>query len=112
MVRQEGCFLMGGVPSTQPPRNKRRPGGGWDMLRAAEVRQCMSIPFKLIGYDQAVAASEGRNLAGQPPQARAFTLRITNKAELRLGLEQAFGYTYSSLFSDFPGLRDYGASWR
>lgn len=112
MVRQEGCFLMGGVPSTQPPRNQRRPGGGWDMLHAAEVRECMSVPFKLINYDQAVAASEGRKLVGKPPKARAFTLRISNKADLRLGLEQAFGYSYSSLFPDFPGLRDYGKSWR
>jgi len=112
MVRQEGCFLMGGVPSTQPLRNKRRPGGGWDPLRAAEVRECMSVPFKLINYDQAVAASEGRNLVGKPPKARAFTLRISNKADLRRGLEQAFGYSYSSLFPDFAGLRDYGKSWR
>jgi hypothetical protein len=113
MVRQEGCFLMGGVPSTQPPRNMRRPGlGGWDMLHAAEVRECMSVPFKLINYDQAVAASEGRNLPGKPPKARAFTLRICNKADVRLGLEQAFGYSYASLFPDFPGLHDYGRSWR
>ncbi len=112
IVRQEGCFLMGGIPSTNPPRNQRLPGVGWTMLHAAEVRECMSVPFKLINYDQAVAAAEGRNLAGKPPKARAFTLRVTDKGELRRGLEQAFGYSYASLFPDFPGLRDYGKSWR
>jgi hypothetical protein len=82
------------------------------MLNAAEVRECMSVPFRLIGYDQAVAAFEGRNLPGQPPKARAFTLRISRKADLRRGLEQAFGYSYPSLFPDLPGYRDYGRSWR
>jgi hypothetical protein len=83
MVRQDGCFLMGGVPSTQPARNlhvpEKRP------LHADEIRTCMSVPFVLINYNQAEAAYNGEALPGQPPKARAFTLRITaDKSELRL----------------------------
>jgi hypothetical protein len=29
IVRQDGCFLMGGIPSTNPARNRRAPGGAW-----------------------------------------------------------------------------------
>jgi hypothetical protein len=72
----------------------------------------MSVPFLLINYEQAVAAFEGRNLAGAPPQARAFTLQIGNKVALRSELTQGFGYSHSSLFPDFPGLAQYGTAWR
>jgi hypothetical protein len=110
IVRQQGCFLTGGVPSTQPARAMRE-RGSWRPLRAAEVRSSMSVPFQLIGYDQAVAAMAGRRLRGQPPQTRAFTLRVENRAEVRSDLERAFGYASRSLFPDPAGLRVYGRSW-
>src|SRR5579862_946049 len=111
IVRQDGCFLMGGIPSTQPPRNVQL-HGVWRLMRAAEVRACMSVPFRLIHYDQAAAAFEGRRFPGHPPRARAFTLRATgDKADLKTELEQGFGLTYRSLFPDFPGLARYGQSF-
>lgn len=112
IVRQEGCFLMGGVPSTQPARPVHFPAGGHRLLRAAEVRECMSIPFRLITYDRAIAAFEGRVVPGPAPRARAFTLKVGNKPELRSELEQAFGYSYRSLFPDMPAFERYGRSWR
>jgi FRG domain len=111
IVRQEGCFLMGGVPSTVPWRAVRF-GGGWRPLHAAEIRTCMSLPFRLIGYEQAVAASRGERVIGATPQARAFTLRVTGKAALRADLERAFSYSHESLFPDFPGHAQYGRSFR
>lgn len=103
---------MGGVPSTIPARN-RRVGSGWTLLHASEVRECMSVPFKLIQYDQAIAAFEGKRLQGATPKTRAFTLKIVgNKDELRSQLARGFGHTHRSLFPDFPGLADYGQSFR
>ncbi len=110
MVRQEGCFLMGGIPTTTPARNARV-SGSWRPLRAPEVRACMSVPFQLISYKQAVAAFVGQGLPGQPPKARAFTLRIGQKQTLRDELQRGFGYSHRSLFPDFPGFAEYGTSF-
>jgi hypothetical protein len=109
--RQEGCFLMGGVPSTNPRRNIRV-GGGWRSLRTDEVRACMSVPFSLIVYEQAEAAYDGRRLRSRPPATRSFTVRVRGKSVLRGELERAFGYSHTSLFPDLPGFATYGRSWR
>lgn len=106
MVRQEGCFLMGGVPSTVPRRNVFDEGK-WRSLVADEVRACMSVPLALINYEQAVRAYEGRKWVGKPPKAKAFTLRVGNKDVLRAEIEQAFSYSHSSLFPDFAGFATY-----
>ena len=114
IVRQEGCFLMGGIPSTNPYRRMRRGGAGtdWIDMHAEDVRACMSVPFRLITYDRAEAAAEGRGIRGAPAIARAFTLRVCDKARQRTELEQAFGYSHRSLFPDFPGFRDHGLAFR
>lgn len=111
IVRQEGCFLMGGFPSTVPRRNVHQ-NGRWRTLQASEVRSCMSVPLALVNYEQAVRAYEGSRWVGQPPKARAFTLRVGKKGQLRREIEQAFGYSYSSLFPDFAGFATYGRSFR
>lgn len=111
IVRQEGCFLVGGVPSTERARNVRI-AHGWRLIHADEVRECMSVPFRLISYDQAVAAFNGQALVGHAPRARAFTLRIQNKPQLRTELDRAFSYSHSSLFPDFAGFKAYGRSVR
>jgi hypothetical protein len=104
---------MGGVPSTNPARQVRVGGtGAWRFLHADEVRTCMSVPFRLINYQQAVAASRGQRLIGATPKARSFTLRVREKATVRAELEQAFGYSHQSLFPDFPGFSDHGAAFR
>jgi hypothetical protein len=108
MVRQEGCFLMGGVPSTVPPRNVNV-GGRWRLLRTDEIRSCMSLPFRLIAYKHAENAFRGvKTLGGGKPSVRSFTLRIGRKRVLREELHRALGISHSSLFPDFPGLAQYG----
>lgn len=109
MIRQDGCFLVGGIPGTFPARNVQQ-SGKWRPLRQHEVQKCMSVPFSVINYEQAVAAAEGRRLPGRPPVARCFTLRIRNKATLRKDLERTFGYTHASIYPDFPGFADYARS--
>jgi FRG domain len=111
IVRQEACFLMGGIPSTVPPKNVSR-RGVWGLLRTDEVRACMSVPFRLINYKQAVAASEGKAFSAGTPKARAFTLRIVKKRTVREELIRGFGYSHSSLFPDFPGYASYGKAFR
>jgi FRG domain-containing protein len=111
IVRQDGCFLMGGVPSTRPRRNVRT-AGGWRALNADEVRQCMSVPFQLITYEQAKAAYAGKRTGGNQPQVAAFTLRVANKEEVRSDLERTFGLSSSVLFPDVPGLATFGTSFR
>ena len=61
----------------------------------------MSVPFRLITYDQVVAAATGASLLGAAPKARAFTLRIQGKVQVRADLEQAFAYSYRALFRIF-----------
>ena len=107
IVRQEGCFLM-----VVFRRHVLRGSVDSKPMTAEQVRNCMSMPFRLIKYDQAVAAAEGRNLVGKPPKARAFTLRVRAKQVLKQQLEQGFGYSHDSLFPDFPGFADYGRSFK
>jgi FRG domain len=107
IVRQDGCFLMGGIPSTTPAR---RITGYEDPMRAHEVLECMSVPFNLIKFEQARAAAEGRALRGTPPDTRAFTLTVSNKAAIRTDLERAFGYSHASIYPDFPGFAEHARS--
>jgi hypothetical protein len=112
IVRQQGCFLTGGVPSTQPARNIRTAAGGWRPLRAAEVRQCMSVPLVMISYRQAIAVRTGQPMQGQPPRSAAFTLRIQNRAGIRQALERTYGLSARSLFPDPPGMAKFGTSFQ
>jgi hypothetical protein len=109
IVRQEACFLTGGVPSTVPRRSWRDPAGRWVNLRAAEVRASMSIPFQLITYSHAQKAFSRKALPKTIPKVRAFTLRVQNKKSIRSELVRSFGYSYESLFPDFPGFSTYGS---
>jgi FRG domain len=111
IVRQAGCFLVGGVPTTTPLRNAKI-GGVWRPIHADEVRASMSVPFQLINYEQAVAAYEGTKTAGATPKVRAFTLRIKNKEPIREELRRTFDLTHRTLFPDFPGMAAYGRSFQ
>ena len=110
IIRQDACFVMGGLPSTVPWRRIRR-SGQWENMSAAEIRGCMSIPFTLVGYDRAQAAGRGVAAKGRPPKAGAFTLRISNKPKVRAELRAAFGYSYRTLFPDFAALADRGKTF-
>jgi hypothetical protein len=113
IVRQAGCFLVGGIPTTTPPRNARSGGtGGWKLMHAKEIRDSMSVPFQLINYEQAVAAQSGKKMAGKPPKARAFTLRVEGKGAIREELRSTFDLTQRTLFPDFPGMAAFGRSFR
>jgi hypothetical protein len=107
IVRQDGCFLMGGIPTTRPPR--RMKGQKQPLLRD-QVLACMSVPFHLIKFEQAVAAWEGRKLPGVEPRTFAFTLTVSNKAAIRTDLERAFGYSHASIYPDFPGFSEHARS--
>lgn len=107
MVRQQGCFLMGGIPTIGPTR-MAFVDDEWRPLQETEVRECMSVPFRLVPYRQAEAAFAGRQLQAGTQTARAFTLRVRDKSVLRTELDRAFGLSYRSLFPDFPGLAQYG----
>jgi len=110
IVRQDGLFLMGGVPSTQPARARRIPDER--LLQAEEVRTCMSVPLVVINYNQAKAAFNGDAPRGAPPKARAFTLRvIADKAELRAELDRMLGHQHRTLFPDYAGLAEFGQSF-
>lgn len=111
IIRQAGCFLVGGVPTTTPLRNAKL-GGVWRPIHADEVRASMSVPFQLISYEHAVAAYEGKTYTGQTPKVRAFTLRIKNKAPIREELQSTFDLTHKTLFPDFSGMAEYGRSFR
>lgn len=110
MIRQDGCFLIGGIPTRSPTRNARD-GTGWRVLRTPEVRACMSVPFGLVQYTHATAAAEGEKAPGRPPtETRAFTLRVTNKATMREDVGRAFGYSHANIYPDFPGFARHAAS--
>jgi hypothetical protein len=111
IVRQSGVFLVGGVPTTTPIRTVRAVNGRRP-LKVDEVRASMSLPFQLINYRQAEAAYDGKSLAGYPPKVRAFTLRVEGKTAIRGELERAFDLSHKTLFPDFPGMADYGNSFR
>ena len=81
-------------------------------MTAAEVRECMSVPFVLINYQQAVTARTGAVMPGRAPEISAFTIRVRNKQRVRRMLERTFGLNARSLFPDAPGLEQYGRSWR
>ena len=68
----------------------------------------MSIPFQLITYDQAERAFLRQRLPQEFPKVRAFTIRVNNKSSVRTELSRSFGYSYESLFPDFPGFATYG----
>lgn len=102
---------MGGMPSTIPRRNVRL-AGRWEPLTAVQVRECMSVPFVLINYQQAVAAKTGAVMPGRAPEISAFTIKVRNKQRVRRELERTFGLSARSLFPEAPGLRQYGRTWR
>ena len=99
-----------GRPSSRPARNVRAQDG-WRPLRQDETLQCMSVPFQLIQYEQAVAASEERPLRDRQPTTHAFTLRTEGKKQLRRELFQMFGLSQSALFPDFAGFAQFGRSF-
>jgi len=111
IVRQAGCFLVGGVPTTTPLRNAKI-DGEWRPIHVDEVRASMSVPFQLISYEQAVAAFQGKKYGSITPKVRAFTLRIKCKPAIREELHSGFDLSHKTLFPDFAGMAAYGTSFR
>lgn len=101
---QNGAFLLDGVPFAYPGFNQftKAPGDSGSRWRIKEIRDVSSIPIKL--NDSARAKQTERSTP-------AFTFRIDKRArkEIRERLEQNYGYSAGSLYSDLYGLAQYAA---
>jgi hypothetical protein len=103
--RQRGVFLVGGTPSTVPERRTR----SGDHLRAADVRNCMSIPRAIHSWAPAEAAGNGRTTKGRPPTiTSALSIRIPADCKKSFltylnGEKRSAGY----LFPDPEGFKEH-----
>ena len=106
IIRQQGAFLTGGTPSTQP---QRRAFG--ENLTAVDVRRNMSLPLTLHSWAQAEAAMNNTRARGRSPSvASALTLRIPAESKQQLLNElDSVGINWEYLFPDPEGLRQRGA---
>lgn len=99
---QNGAFLIDGVPFGYSGSNTfyKKPGSGGDRWRIGEVRDASSIPIKLND------ATRAKQLDSSSP---AFSFKIAKAArkEIRARLEQNYGYSAASLYSDLFGLAQY-----
>lgn len=108
MTRQQGCFVFGGVPTTQGGWNIRDVGRSRPM-RVDEIRSCVSVPIRL---NNPVYITQQVARGNQPAYPLAFTLRIPAAAKpvLRRDLERGFRYTHSMMYPDYPGFAQFGRS--
>lgn len=110
-VRQQGCFLLGGVPQS------RHVGGSYRMdnsdgervptMLVSQVRRVLSAAVQFVDIRHAT----GETIHGSvPTRYPAFTLRIpaASKAEIRRDLLDMFGYSHAAVYPDFTGFRDHG----
>ncbi len=102
IIRQQGAFLTGGTPSTQP---QRRAFG--ENLTAVDVRRSLSVPLTLHSWAQAEAAMNNTKAPGRAPSvASAMTLRVpAGSKEQLLGALDSEGINWEYLFPDPDGLR-------
>ena len=113
MVQQDAYFVIGGIPTKDPPRLLDPRVGDGRTLTEEEVRQCMSLPFALSNLGPASALRARAPDSAQPGSAfsTGFTIRIRHKVGIREVLERLFGYTERSLYPDLAGMRDFGRSF-
>jgi hypothetical protein len=58
IARQQGCFVIGGVPSTLGGWNRSPSGSG--LLKQPEIRACVSVPIRLNSPSQLRGPAGGR----------------------------------------------------
>jgi hypothetical protein len=106
IAAQNGAFLFGGVPITQPGfQFKKAPKGNAGYWTREQVHKCTSLGLKMHKADPKAG---GVPKTGSP----AYTFRIAAKAkpEIRARLEAMFGYSYKTIYPDFPGFASFGTS--
>lgn len=102
--RQNGGFLLGGVPASrtddgpwQLPKGSDSALGWW---RIADVRKNTSVAFRFHRADKPRTGDDV-----QP----AYTVRIMAEAKgpIRNKLENLYGFTASTLYGDYPGFAEF-----
>jgi hypothetical protein len=107
MTRQQGCFVIGGVPTTAGGWNRSPQGTG--LLGQAAIRACVSVAIRLNHPGHMTSA----HWRGRPPTyPLAFTLRIPAEAKpgLRRVLQRGFGMTHAMMYPDYPGFAAFARS--
>jgi hypothetical protein len=109
-VRQNGCFVVGGVPDSRHVagsyRCKNEKGRAVKSLDVAQLRRITSIPAQFVHR----AHATGESIRGKAPtRYPAFTLRIdgSRKAEIRDELKALFGLDHSTIYPDIQGFADH-----
>jgi len=104
IASQHGAFLVGGVPrkglDLEWPKDAGLNAEPW---RIDDVRRCTSLPLRFHEVEPAALEAEEE---GQP----AFTFRIaaSAKQEIRERLKTVFGYSYETIYPDYPGFAEFG----
>jgi len=108
MARQQGCFVIGGVPSNRGGWN-RSPATTGSMIQS-EIRQSVSVPIRLNSPRQLDGPTRGR----PPRYPLAFTVRIPAAAKplLREQLQRGFGYDHAMLYPDLAGFSRFAEASR
>lgn len=108
MARQQGCFVVAGIPSTTGVWNIRQ-GGATRQMRAQEIRSCVSIPFRL---NTPHYIRNERAAGRRPTYPLGFTFRIPAGAKqaLRQQLERSLGFTHAMMYPDYPGFKEHAVS--
>lgn len=96
---QNGGFIIDGVPFGFPGSNDftKGPGDIANRWRISEIRDASSIPIKM--NDPARA----RQRVNSRP-AFSFVIAAEAREEIRIRLEESFGYSPGSIYSDLFGL--------
>ena len=97
---QNGAFLFGGVPTSQPQVPKE-PVAGSNAWKVDEVRQACSVSLRPHKFNA---------LKGGATNGAVFSFRISGKtkAKIREQLRMMFGYTHSTIYPDFTGFSQFG----
>lgn len=105
---QNGGFLLGGSPASsaagrtfQCPKTTDSAGGWWSIEETRGFTSVALRPHKL------------ETVAGAPPDAPVYTIRITSgaKREIRERLERLHGYTHSTMYPDLTGFASYATPY-
>lgn len=103
IAAQNGAFLFGGVPTTKPGFQLLKKPSESPTWSRPSVRKCTSVALR---FHKANPRAGGVAKQGSP----AYTFRIAAKAkaEIRERLEAMFGYSYRTIYPDFPGFATFG----
>lgn len=104
---QNGGFLLGGVPATKRADGKSfQVPKGTDLKRDGhwtidELRKSSSLALRPHSFGAAVGAN---------PNNPVYTFRINSKlkSEIRMKLENIFGYNHATIYPDYSGFSDFG----